>query len=210
MSAEGSGPHGQWISRRDSLFSRFSLCQRHHPTKEDLPFAGWRRLEAKPLTSLHPANGKGLWPLTLIQRVFLVLVLRSVLKIRSRRIGLTPTFSRHGRAQASLALLIWPIEKVGPSTAQRIFSEWIHGKFICKREGKWSCPGLRSYRSYGSEAVGWPYEQARRLPRHFWPTPLVASLSMIFHYHLFIGEVRTIRNETTYPIHGNYPLNQVL
>ena len=64
--------------------------------------------------------------------------LRSVLKIRSRRIGLTPTFScqaelkrawlcsfglskrlcpvptfsRHGRAQASLALLIWLIEKV--------------------------------------------------------------------------------------------------
>ena len=31
---------------------------------------------------------------------------------------------------------------------------------------------------------------------------------MIFHYHLLIGEVRTIRNETTYPIHGKYPLNQ--
>ena len=30
---------------------------------------------------------------------------------------------------------------------------------------------------------------------------------MIFYYHLFIGEVRTIRNETTYPIHGKYPLN---
>ena len=26
--------------------------------------------------------------------------------------GLAPTFSRHGRAQASLALLIWLIEKV--------------------------------------------------------------------------------------------------
>ncbi|MGN0215843.1 MAG: hypothetical protein ACI4BG_04820, partial [Prevotella sp.] len=25
---------------------------------------------------------------------------------------------------------------------------------------------------------------------------------------LFIGEVRTIRNETTYPIHEKYPLNQ--
>ena len=31
--------------------------------------------------------------------------------------------------------------------------------------------------------------------------------SMIFYYHLFIGEVRTIRNETTYPIHGKYPFN---
>ena len=41
-------------------------------------------------------------------------LLRSVLKIRSRRIGLVPTFSRHGRVQASLALLIWLIEKVGP------------------------------------------------------------------------------------------------
>ena len=30
---------------------------------------------------------------------------------------------------------------------------------------------------------------------------------MIFHYHLRIGEVRTTRNETTYPIHGKYPLN---
>ena len=30
---------------------------------------------------------------------------------------------------------------------------------------------------------------------------------MIFHYHLLIGEVRTIRNETTYPIHGKYPLS---
>ena len=27
-------------------------------------------------------------------------------------------------------------------------------------------------------------------------------MSMIFYYHLFIGEVRTIRNETTYSIHG--------
>ena len=55
---------------------------------------------------------------------------------------------------------------------------WNHGKFICKGEGKWSCSGLRSYRSYGSEAVGWPYEQARRPPHRFGPTPLVASLSM--------------------------------
>ena len=31
---------------------------------------------------------------------------------------------------------------------------WIHGKFICKGEGKWSCPGLRSYRSYGVEVMG--------------------------------------------------------
>ena len=31
---------------------------------------------------------------------------------------------------------------------------WNHGKFICKGEGKWSCPGLRSYRSYGSEVTG--------------------------------------------------------
>ena len=42
----------------------------------------------------------------------------------------------------------------------------------------------------------------------FSPTPLMASLSMIFYYHLLIGEVRTIRNETTYPIHGKYPLNR--
>ena len=55
---------------------------------------------------------------------------------------------------------------------------WIHGKFICKGEGKWSWTGLRSYRSYGSEAMGWPYEQARRLPHRFRPTPLVASLPM--------------------------------
>ena len=85
---------------------------------------------------------------------------------------------------------------------------WNHGKFICKGEGKWSCTGLRSYRSYGSEAMGWPYEQARRPPHRFRPTPLVASLSMIFH--LLIGEVWTIRNETTYPIHGKYPLNRIL
>ena len=32
---------------------------------------------------------------------------------------------------------------------------------------------------------------------------------MIFYYHLFIGEVGTIRNETTYPIHGKYPLNRL-
>ena len=29
--------------------------------------------------------------------------------------GRKPTFSRHGRVQASLALLIWLIEKVGPA-----------------------------------------------------------------------------------------------
>ena len=29
----------------------------------------------------------------------------------------------------------------------------------------------------------------------------------IFYYHLLIGEVWTIRNETTYPIHGKYPLS---
>ena len=34
-------------------------------------------------------------------------------------------------------------------------------------------------------------------------------MSMIFYYHLFIGEVRTIRNETRYSIHGKHPLNQV-
>ena len=71
MSAEGSGPPAAI-----ACFQGFPLCQRHHPTEEGLPFAGWRRLEAKPLTSLHPANGKGLWPLTLIQRIFLVLVLK--------------------------------------------------------------------------------------------------------------------------------------
>ena len=32
---------------------------------------------------------------------------------------------------------------------------------------------------------------------------------MIFYYHLFIVEVWTIRNETTYPIHGKYPLNRI-
>ena len=53
-----------------------------------------------------------------------------------------------------------------------------HGKFICKGEGKWSWTGLRSYRSYGSEAMGWPYEQARRLPHRFRTTPLEASLPM--------------------------------
>ena len=36
------------------------------------------------------------------------------------------------------------------------------------------------------------------------------SLFMIFYYHLLIGEVRTIRNETTDPIHGKYPLSQSL
>ena len=39
-----------------------------------------------------------------------------------------------------------------------------------------------------------------RLWRNFMPRQFS---SMIFYYHLFIGEVRTIRNETTYPIHGN-------
>ena len=34
------------------------------------------------------------------------------------------------------------------------YFQWNHGKFICKGEGKWSCPGLRSYRSYGSEVTG--------------------------------------------------------
>ena len=43
-----------------------------------------------------------------------------------------------------------------------------------------------------------------RLWRNFMPKQFS---SMIFYYHLFIGEVRTIRNETTYPIHGKYPLN---
>ena len=65
---------------------------------------------------------------------------------------------------------------------------WNHGKFICKGEGKWSCSGLRSYRSYGSEAMGWPYEQAQRLPHRFRPTPLVASRSMIFYYHLLLSD----------------------
>ena len=89
---------------------------------------------------------------------------------------------------------------------------------------------LTLLRSYGSEVTEQPYEQARRLPRHFRTTPLEASLprqfsswtgwasellwsvslSMIFHYHLFSGEVRTIRNETTYPIHGQYPLSQII
>ena len=36
-----------------------------------------RRWKTLLLTSLHPANSKGLWPLTLIQRVFLVLVLKT-------------------------------------------------------------------------------------------------------------------------------------
>ena len=52
---------------------------------------------------------------------------------------------------------------------------WIHGKFICKGERKWSFPGLRSM--------------------------------TIFHYHLRIGEVWTIRNETTYPTHRKYRLS---
>ena len=30
---------------------------------------------------------------------------------------------------------------------------WNQGKFICKGEGKWSCSGLRSYWSYGSEVT---------------------------------------------------------
>ena len=29
-----------------------------------------------------------------------------------------------------------------------------------------------------------------------------------FPFHLLIGEVRTIRNETKHPIHGKYPLNR--
>ena len=43
-----------------------------------------------------------------------------------------------------------------------------------------------------------------RLWRNFMPRQFS---SIIFYYHLFIGEVWTIRNETTYPIHGKYPLN---
>ena len=98
------------------------------------------------------------------------------------------------RGEHSVGLRKLSVEEIRHSG----YFPWIHGKFICKGEGKWSCPGLRSYRSYGSEAAGWPYEL-------LWSV----SLSMIFYYHLFIGEVRTIRNETTYSIHGKYPLNQV-
>ena len=34
-----------------------------------------------------------------------------------------------------------------------------------------------------------------------------AVANIVTIYYLLIGEVRTIRNETTYPIHGKYPLN---
>ena len=51
-------------------FRDFPLCQRQNPAEENLPFAGWWRLEAKPLTSYHPANGKGILPLTLTQSFF--------------------------------------------------------------------------------------------------------------------------------------------
>jgi len=52
------------------------------------------------------------------------------------------------------------------------------GSLYVKGKENWSCPGLRSYRSYGSEVTGWPYEQARRLPHRFRPTPLETSLPM--------------------------------
>ena len=35
LSAEGSGPHAAI-----ACLQGFPLCQRHHPTEEDLPFAG--------------------------------------------------------------------------------------------------------------------------------------------------------------------------
>ena len=35
LSADGSGPHAAI-----ACFQGFPLCQRHHPTEEDLPFAG--------------------------------------------------------------------------------------------------------------------------------------------------------------------------
>ena len=53
--------------------------------------------------------------LALLEQSLIPILLWSVLKIRSRRIGLVPTFSRHGSVQASLALLIWLIEKVLPA-----------------------------------------------------------------------------------------------
>ena len=55
LSAEGSGPHGQRTSRRDSLFSRFSFVSASSSDKGGFAVCGGRRrLEAKPLTSLHP------------------------------------------------------------------------------------------------------------------------------------------------------------
>ena len=63
-----------------------------------------------------------------------------------------------------------------------------------------------------AEASGVPQSSADNLISPLsWASALLwsVSLSMIFYYHLFIGEVWTIRNETTYPIHGKYPLNQV-
>ena len=61
--------------------------------------------------------------------------------------------------------------------------------------------------SWDGRHRSWASRASSTATHRFSPTPLMASLSMIFYYHLFIGEVRTIRNETTYPIHGKYPLN---
>ena len=42
---------------------------------------------------------------------------------------------------------------------------WNHGKFICKGEGKWSCPGLRAYRSLRATM--------ERKPVHVFPLPFI-------------------------------------
>ena len=80
----------------------------------------------------------------------------------------------YSRGEHSVGLRELSVEEIRHSG----YFPWIHGKFICKGEGKWSCPGLRSYRSNESEEVGWPYEQARRPLHHFKHTPLAASLPM--------------------------------
>ena len=59
-----------------ACFQGFPLCQRHHPTEEDLPFAGWWLVRGFASNRHQPANGKGLWLLTLTQRVFLVLFIK--------------------------------------------------------------------------------------------------------------------------------------
>ena len=138
LSAEGSGPPmlksvfkvflgGQpvFMVWGDSLFSRFS-------------FVSAPRFDAGESAIV---GAEGLSPWRWHKGVFLVLVLRSVLKIRSRRIGL----SAH------------------------LFSPW-------------------------------------QSPSKLGPAHLAYRKDSVSY--LFIGEVRTIRNEITYPIHGKYPLSR--
>ena len=73
---DGLNPSYCGHSRVELCFWGFPLCQRHHPTQED--FAVCWVMAVRGVASHKPSfsNGKGLWPLTLAQRVLLVFVIK--------------------------------------------------------------------------------------------------------------------------------------